>query len=69
MKCVFRIIRAGGEDKLLFGTDSPIAGADTYGDHLYYTAYWTDFRSKVTDEQYEKLMHGNAERLFGCKDI
>lgn len=59
-----RVIAQGGEDKLLFGTDSPINGADTYNDPVYYQAYFKEFPDLLSETAYDKLMYKNAERLF-----
>ena len=58
-----KLIRKYGAHKLLFGTDNPIDGPDTY-DHPFYRVYLGGFRDMVTPDEYELLMHGNAERLF-----
>ena len=62
-----RIMEQGGEDKLLFGTDSPINGTDTYADPLYYDVYLNQFRTLLKKEQFEKLMYQNTMRLFRLK--
>ena len=51
-----------GEDRLLFGTDAPIDGADTL-DNPMYLAY---FRNELGfgEETYGKLMAGNAIALY-----
>ena len=52
-----------GAQKLLFGTDNPIDGVDTYA-HPFYQAYFGEFKKQVSPDDYELVMHGNAERLF-----
>lgn len=50
------------EDKIMFGTDSPIGGPDTYGDRKYYPEYY-----KKTGAAAEKVMYKNAVKLFGLE--
>lgn len=50
------------EDKIMFGTDSPIGGLDTYGDRKYYPEYY-----KKTGATAEKVMYKNAVKLFGLE--
>lgn len=45
--------------KMMFGTDSPISGADCYGDH-YYIDYYRQQETYMTD-----VMSENARRMFG----
>lgn len=52
----------GISEKIMFGTDSPIGGLDTYGDKDFYTAYY-DSDDKFTDG----VMYENAVRIFNLK--
>ena len=56
---------AGLEDKLLFGTDSPINGPDTYGDPAFYLDYYAN--PMLPPQAMEKIMYKNARRLFHLK--
>ena len=58
-----RLMKKYGAHKLLFGTDNPIDGPDTYA-HPFYKVYFGEFREWVSPDDYELLMHGNAERIF-----
>lgn len=40
------MIRKCGVDKLLFGTDSPIDGVDTYA-YDFYKTYFNDFKNEL----------------------
>ena len=62
-----KLIRKYGAHKLLFGTDNPIDGPDTYA-HPFYRTYFNEFRNWVSPDDYELLMHGNAERIFHISD-
>lgn len=62
-------IKACGAEKLLFGSDNPIDGKDTYlnngkGDVSLYQDYFTRFRETVGEEVYSLVMAENAKRLF-----
>lgn len=59
-----KLMKKYGAHKLLFGTDNPIDGPDTYA-HEFYQSYFGEFREWVSPGDYELLMHGNAERIFG----
>lgn len=58
-----KLMKKYGAHKLLFGTDNPIDGVDTYA-HPFYRTYFGEFRQWVSPDDYELLMHGNAERLY-----
>ena len=58
-----------GDERLMFGSDSPIDGKDTYlnngkGDRSLYQEYFSEFKTQVSKETYEKIMWRNAARLF-----
>lgn len=57
------MIKKCGIDKLLFGTDSPIDGVDTYANDFYQT-YFNDFKNELSFEDYDKLIYKNAVKLF-----
>lgn len=59
-----KLVERFGAHKLLFGTDSPIDGEDTYA-HPFYRTYFGAFKEWVTPEDYDRIMCGNAQRLFG----
>lgn len=58
-----RMIKKCGIDKLLFGTDSPIDGVDTYANQFYQT-YFNEFKNELSIEDYDKLIYKNAVKLF-----
>ncbi|MEZ4518761.1 MAG: amidohydrolase family protein [Chloroflexota bacterium] len=57
-------IRTCGSKKILFGTDNPIAGPDTYGDPVFYQRCFEGLQDELSSEEYEDFMFGNATRLF-----
>ncbi len=56
---VIKMCEQGLSDKILFGTDSPIAGENTYGDEKFYLPYY-----KNKDALLEKVLYKNAKKLF-----
>ena len=61
-----------GSEKVLFGSDSPIDGKDTYlqnraGDRSLYQQYFNEFRDMVSPSDYENIMYKNAVRIFNIK--
>lgn len=62
-----RMVAICGAKKLLFGTDAPIDGVDTYAHPDFYKKYLGSFRSMVGETNYNKIMWENAVRLFGIK--
>ena len=62
------MIKKCGSNKLLFGTDNPIDGVDTYSHPTVCSIYLGDeFRCKLSREDYENVMFKNAIRLFNLK--
>lgn len=57
-----RAVRSCGAEKILFGTDSPIDGIDTYAK---YTGMLDFLTAGLSAAEFELVAHGNAERLFG----
>ncbi|MER2080252.1 MAG: TatD family hydrolase [Ruminococcus sp.] len=65
-------IRRYGSEKMLFGTDNPIDGADTLlhnrtGKRSLYQQYFHELKEQLRADEYENLMHKNAERIFHIK--
>ena len=65
-------IQKWGSEKILFGSDNPIDGRDTYlhnrtGDRSLYQAYFHEFKDQVSADDYENVMFGNAQRLFNIR--
>lgn len=62
-------IRKNGDDRIVFGSDNPIDGKDTYhhnkwGERSLYQYYFNDLRELIPQQSYDKLMYLNAKRLF-----
>lgn len=69
-----KLLSICGDDKIVFGSDAPIDGKDTYlnnkkGDRSLYQAYFNEFKDEISPESYEKIMYKNAKKLFNLKDI
>ena len=65
------IVRYGSR-KMLFGTDLPIDGVDTYlcnpkGERSLYQDYLHVLPERITADAYEDLMYRNAVKVFGMK--
>ena len=61
-----------GSGRILFGSDNPIDGPDTYlhnrtGDRSLYQQYFNEFRAMISPGDYDNVMYRNAARLFGIK--
>jgi hypothetical protein len=62
-------IKVCGIDKILFGTDNPIDGLDTYNDPIFYNDYFSTFRQVLSPVDYEQFIFRNAIRLFGLRQF
>lgn len=74
IESTLKFLEACGDDKIVFGSDAPIDGKDTYldngkGERSLYQAYFNEFKDMVTKETYDKIMYKNALKLFNLKDI
>lgn len=64
-------IRRYGSKKMLFGSDAPIDGVDTYlcnpkGERSVYQDYFQVLPEKISSDAYEDLMFRNAMRIFSA---
>lgn len=74
MESTIEIIRRYGSKRILFGTDSPIDGVDTYrynkaGEPSLYVQYLNDLEPIIGTEAYADLMYRNAMRIFKINEI
>ena len=72
METTIEAIRRYGSKKMLFGSDMPIDGVDTYvynpkGERSLYQDYFHLLPEKITKEEYKDLMYRNAVEVFGFK--
>lgn len=69
MQTTMEAIRRYGSKKMLFGSDAPIDGIDTYqcnpkGERSLYQDYFHVLPQKISPEAYEDLMWRNAKEMF-----
>lgn len=69
MSTTIESIRRYGSKRMLFGSDMPIDGVDTYlhnpkGERSLYQDYFQKLPKLISPEAYEDLMYRNAMRVF-----
>lgn len=69
IESALEFVRKCGSERLMFGSDSPIDGKDTYafnfkGERSLYQSYFNEFRDMVSKEDYDNIMYKTAARLF-----
>lgn len=69
VKSTLEFIDKCGSERIMFGSDSPIDGKDTYafngtGDRSLYQEYFNEFRDMVSQEVFDNIMYKNAAKLF-----
>lgn len=74
MSTTIEAIKRYGSKKMLFGSDSPIDGVDTYfcnpkGERSLYQDYFHVLPEKISEDAYEDLMYWNAVRVFGIQQL
>lgn len=72
VRSTLNAVKKWGSGKIMFGSDNPIDGADTYlhnrtGNRSLYQEYFNEFRAIVSPEEYDNIMYRNAARLFGIR--
>ena len=70
MQSTLLLIQTAGIEKVMFGSDNPIDGPDTYlhnrhGDRSLYQDYFHVLPRLLSPEDYNRLMYQNAADLFG----
>lgn len=74
MSTTITAIKTYGSDKMVFGSDMPIDGVDTYlhnpkGDRSLYQDYFYELPKLITGDEYDDLMYKNAMRIFRIKTL
>lgn len=69
MNHIIDAVKEFGSEKILFGSDNPIDGVDTYhnnpkGDISIYQDYFNNFQDTIGSESYNNIMYKNAIKLF-----
>lgn len=72
LKTTLEAVKLCGSEKILFGSDNPIDGSDTYeynkwGERSLYQEYFNEFKKLITPEEYDNIMFKNAQRVFNIK--
>lgn len=66
------VIRRYGSGRVVFGSDNPIDGVDTYaynpfGEPSLYRQYFGELKDMINADDYDNLMDKTARSLFGIK--
>lgn len=74
METTIEAIRRYGSKKMLFGSDTPIDGLDTYfcnpkGERSVYQDYFHVLPEKISPEAYDDLMWRNAVEVFKLRQL
>lgn len=69
MNTTIAAIETYGSGRMLFGSDMPIDGVDTYlynqwGERSLYQDYFHELPKLISEESYKDLMYRNARRIF-----
>lgn len=64
------VIRRYGSERVMFGSDNPIDGVDTYfcnplGEESLYRQYFGPLKEQISKSDYENLMEKTARKVFG----
>lgn len=70
VETTLEVIKRYGSEHVMFGSDNPIDGVDTYscnplGEPCIYREYFGSLKEKISKEDYENLMEKTARRVFG----
>ena len=72
VETTLEVIRRYGSERVMFGSDNPIDGLDTYscnpkGEPNMYRQYLGSLKDQISREDYENLMEKTSRRIFGIK--
>lgn len=70
VETTLEVIRLYGSGRVMFGSDNPIDGVDTYycnreGEPSLYRQYFGELKEKISQKDYENLMCTTAKMVFG----
>lgn len=70
IETTLEIIRKYGSERVVFGSDNPIDGLDTYfcnpkGEPSLYRLYFGELKEMISHEDYANLMEQTASKIFG----
>ena len=74
MEITLEAIKRYGSHKILFGSDGPVDGVDTYTLTLnnqpsMYLKYWNELPKLINKDDYENIMYKNAINVFNLKGV
>ena len=74
LETTLEVIKRYGSKKIMFGSDAPIDGVDTYhtnkfGEDSLYLDYWYKLPNLISKEDYENIMYKNAINVFNLGGI
>lgn len=69
IKSAISLIENSSSEKLLFGSDNPIDGKDTYlhnktGDRSLYQEYFNELKKLISKQDYDNIMYKNSIKMF-----
>lgn len=69
LETTVEVVKLCGSKKIMFGTDAPIDGVDTYkcnpkGDRSLYQDYFQKLSTVIGNRAYNDIMYGNAIRIL-----
>ena len=72
IESTIKAINTFGSEKILFGSDNPIDGVDTYycnpkGESSLYQKYFNDLKDMISKEDYDNIMYKNSIKLFNIE--
>lgn len=72
VETTLEVIRRFGSERVMFGSDNPIDGLDTYfrspsGEPSLYRQYFGPLKDMISQEDYENLMEKTARKVLGIK--
>ena len=66
---VLKAIEVCGAHKIMFGTDAPINGEDTYDDEMFYNFCFNEMKNHISKEAYDAFMYKTAIEVFNLKQF
>ncbi len=69
VKTTLEAVKRYGSKKMIFGSDNPIDGKDTFlrnrtGDRSLYQEYFNELRDEIAGKDYDNIMYKNAREIF-----
>lgn len=64
---IIGLVQKYGADKIIFGSDNPIDGLETYAHKEFYDIYFNKLKDAIGEEEYNKIMYKNPMKVYKCK--